>query len=82
MGKTVRKTKESLSKKKARAGKIGGLKTFETHGREHMAAIGAKGAVVFHSRYKLEPTHLNDFAIVRRETGEAVAFLSGLPFGR
>lgn len=77
---TVRKTKESLIRKRREAGRRGGLATHAKHGSEHMRTIGAKGAKVFHSRYRLEPVMLNDFAIVHRETGEVRAFLSGLPF--
>lgn len=77
---SVRKTKESLSRKRREAGRRGGLATHARHGSEHMRAIGAKGAKVFHSRYRLEPVNLNDFAIIHRDTGEVKAYLSGLPF--
>jgi hypothetical protein len=45
-----------------------------------MQKIGKKGARVFYERYKLEPAGTSDFAVVHRETGEVVAFLSGRPF--
>lgn len=80
MRKTVRDLQESLSRKRAAAGRRGGRATVARHGVEHMRTIGAKGAKVFHSRYKLEPVSLNDFAIVHRETGEVKNFLNGKPF--
>lgn len=80
MTKTVRDLKESLSRKRAAAGRRGGRATVARHGVEHMRSIGAKGAKVFHSRYKLEPVNQNDFAIVHRETGEVKNFLNGKPF--
>jgi len=69
-----------LSKKRSEAGRAGGLTTLARHGVDHFKRIGAKGARVFHLRYRLEPVYLNDFAIVKRETGEAVAFVSGKPW--
>lgn len=62
------------------SGRLGGLATLARHGHEHFSQIGRRGADVFHRRYKLEPFGLNDFAIVRRDTGETVSFLSGKVF--
>jgi hypothetical protein len=65
---------------KVKAGRAGGLRTLEKYGREHLSQIGKKGAAVFHKRYRFEAVDLNDFAIVRRDTREVIAFLSGRPF--
>lgn len=65
---------------KKSAGQRGGLATLARHGPEHFRQIGQRGAATFHRRYKLEPFGLNDFRIVRRETGETVSFLSGRVF--
>lgn len=76
----VRKINESLRKKKAAAGRAGGLSTVAKYGPDYMKEIGRRGAKVFHARYRLTPAGVNDFAIVNRETGEVKAFLNGLPF--
>jgi len=65
---------------KKSAGQRGGLATLAKHGREHFAKIGQRGAAEFHKRYRLDPFGLNDFAIVRRDTGDVISFLSGRPF--
>ncbi|HMV28540.1 MAG TPA: hypothetical protein PKE23_04090 [Anaerolineales bacterium] len=62
------------------AGRRGGLATLAKHGKDHFSKIGKRGAATFWKRYKFEPTGLNDFAIVKRETREVIAFLSGRPF--
>lgn len=69
-----------LSKKRSEAGRRGGLRTLAVHGHGHFKAIGRKGALVFHRRYKLEPVDQNNFAIVNRVTNEVKAFLNGVPF--
>ena len=69
-----------LSKKRADAGRRGGMRTLEKHGVDHFKKIGAIGARVFHRRYRLAPVGLDNFAIVNRETNEVKAFLNGLPF--
>ena len=68
---------EEQRNKKRQAGRLGGLKTLERRGREYFSTIGKRGADAFHKRYRLEPVYQNDFAIVRRETGEIVNYLSG-----
>lgn len=65
---------------KQSAGQKGGRATVEKHGREHMSRIGKRGAAVFWKRYEFQPTGLNDFAIVKRETREVIAFVSGRSF--
>jgi hypothetical protein len=65
---------------KAQAGRKGGFSTVQKYGREHMQQIGARGARTFWSRYRLAPAGTSDFAVIRRDTGEAVAFLSGRPW--
>jgi len=69
-----------MSNKKVSAGRRGGLATLARHGVEHFKKIGARGATVFHSRYKLVPVGQDDFAIVNRSTGEVKNFLSGSIF--
>jgi hypothetical protein len=69
-----------LSKKRSDAGRRGGFATLKRYGVQHFKVIGAKGARVFHLRYKFEPVGQNDFAIVNRRTNEVKAFLSGMPF--
>lgn len=80
MRKIVRGLKESLSRKRAAAGRRGGCVTVARYGVEHMQKIGAKGAKVFHSRYRLTPVGTSQFAVVHRETGEVKSFLDGMPF--
>lgn len=62
---------------KQQAGQLGGRATVARYGRTHMQAIGRKGAATFWQRYILFPMRQNDFAIVRRDTGEFVASLNG-----
>ena len=71
---------KSLSRKRAAAGRSGGLATLAKYGAAHMSAIGARGAKVFHSRYRLTPVGTSQFAIINRETNEVKAFLDGMPF--
>jgi general stress protein YciG len=66
---------------KQEAGKKGGLSTVRKHGKGHMSAIGKKGARVTWQRYHLQPAGTSDFAMVRKDTGEVIAFLSGKPWG-
>lgn len=58
---------------KAEAGSLGGKKTAERHGRQHMQAIGRKGAQVTWSKYQLIPLPLREFAMVDRVTRKIVA---------
>lgn len=60
---------------KRSAGRRGGLATLARHGRQHMQAIGRRGAQVFWRRYHLVPCDLADFAIVERETGKVINLL-------
>jgi hypothetical protein len=69
-----------LTRVRKEAGRRGGLATLARYGVDHFRVIGRKGARVFHSRYRLDPVGLDDFAIVNRETNEVKAFLSGAQF--
>lgn len=60
---------------KAQAGARGGKATAERHGRDHMAAIGRKGAAEFWHRYRVMPHGTNLFAIISRETGAVVGYM-------
>lgn len=80
MGTNLKKSLEEIRSDKRRAGKKGGEVTFSKYGKAHFRKIGMRGALAFHARYKLVPVNLNDFLIVNRETGAAVATLSGRPF--
>jgi len=62
---------------KKQAGQLGGRATVARHGREHMRKIGQRGAAITWSRYELRPVGMSDFAMVRKDTGEVKAFLSG-----
>ena len=62
------------------AGRRGGRATVAKHGKDHMSKIGKRGAAVFWKRYAFEPAGQSDFAIVKRDTREVIAFLSGRPF--
>jgi general stress protein YciG len=64
---------------KQQAGRKGGLATVARHGSEHMRAIGRRGAATFWKRYAMHPAGLSDFAIVKRENNEVIAFTSGRP---
>lgn len=57
---------------KSEAGRLGGKRTFEKYGSDHMRAIGKRGALVFHAKYQLVPVHMSEFAIVDRLTGKVV----------
>jgi len=59
------------------AGRLGGLATARRHGSEYMSEIGRKGADTLHSRYNMVPVLFNDFAYVKKDTGEIVALNSG-----
>ena len=53
---------------KSEAGRKGGLNTVKKHGRDHMRALGRKGAKAFHEKYNLVPVGINDFLIVDKVT--------------
>jgi hypothetical protein len=72
-------TELTLSQKRAIAGRKGGLRTVKRYGKRYMKRLARWGAHRMHSTYRLEPVLLNDFALVHRETGQAVALLSGRP---
>ena len=67
----------TLSQKRAIAGARGGKRTVKRHGKRWMKKIAELGAHTMHSKYRYEPVLLNDFALVERATGKAVALLSG-----
>lgn len=62
------------------AGKLGGQATAAKYGREHMRAIGRRGAAVTRERYTLKPAGVSDFAMIDRKTGQVKAWLSGRPW--
>jgi len=64
---------------KREAGSKGGKMTVKRYGKRYMKKLGRWGAHRMHATYRLEPTGLNDFALVHRETGEVKALLSGKP---
>jgi hypothetical protein len=62
---------------KQNAGRKGGLATLKKYGKRYFKRLGKWGAHRMHAIYKLTPVDLNDFALVNRETGKIVAYLSG-----
>jgi hypothetical protein len=68
---------QTLSQKRADAGRKGGKTTVKRYGKRHMKKLGRWGAHRMHATYRLEPVALNDFALVHRETGAVKAYLSG-----
>ncbi len=58
---------------KQKAGKAGGLATVRKHGKEHMQAIGKRGAATTWKRYALLPVDTSGYAMVDRKTGEVKA---------
>ena len=62
---------------KKSGGQMGGRATLARYGPDHMRTIGKRGATTFWKRYSLAPAGLSDFAIVRRETNEVIAYTSG-----
>ena len=59
--------------KKAIAGRLGGIKTVKTHGKEHMRKIGLKGADSTWSKYKIVPAGNSGYAMVERLTDKVIA---------
>lgn len=55
------------------SGRMGGKKTAERHGSEHMAAIGKRGSVTFWRRYTVRPLGTRGWQVVERATGRVVA---------
>lgn len=64
---------------KAQAGSLGGRATVARHGHDHMRIIGQRGAAATWQRYQLVPAGLSDLAMVRKDNGALIAFLSGDP---
>jgi hypothetical protein len=57
---------------------MGGLATLARYGPDHMRTIGKRDATVFWSRYSLKNLRgTSQFAIVKRDTSEVIAFTSG-----
>jgi general stress protein YciG len=61
------------------AGQRGGLATVAKHGREHMQAIGKRGAAVTWQRYQLSPVGQSGWAMVDRETNEVKTLINFIP---
>lgn len=59
---------------KSEAGRLGGLTTVRRHGKEHMQAIGKKGALAFHKLYSLKPYGTYQWAIVRRSDNVIIGY--------
>ncbi len=55
---------------KQKAGKLGGLRTVEKHGKEHMQEIGRRGAAATWRKYALMPVDSSGYAMVERSTGK------------
>jgi general stress protein YciG len=64
---------------KQTAGQIGGRATVARHGRDHMQAIGKRGAAVTWQRYQLSPIGQSGWAMVNRETREVKTFINYIP---
>lgn len=64
---------------KKQAGQIGGRATFQKHGKQHMQAIGKRGASVTWSRYHLSPVGQSGWAMVDRQTNEVKTFINYIP---
>lgn len=64
---------------KRQAGSKGGRATVAKHGREHMQAIGRKGATVTWTRYQLSPVGQSGWAMLDRETREVKTFINYIP---
>ncbi len=62
---------------KKQAGRKGGLATLARYGPDHMRTIGKRGAATFWKRYSLKPAGTSQFAIVKRDTSEVIAFTAG-----
>lgn len=55
---------------KQKAGRLGGLRTVEKHGKEHMRTIGRRGAATTWKRYAIMPVDSSGYALVERATGK------------
>jgi len=64
---------------KQSAGQRGGRATVARHGRQHMQAIGRRGAQAFWQRYHFVPAYYSAFAIVERNTAKMIALTNYTP---
>lgn len=64
---------------KQNAGSLGGRKTFERYGSEHMRNIGRRGAASTWQRYTLAPVGASGWAMVDRKTGKVKAVTGYTP---
>jgi hypothetical protein len=64
---------------KSQAGRKGGFACVAKHGREHMQAIGKRGAAVTWDKYHLAPIGQSGWAIVDRRTNEVKTFVNYIP---
>lgn len=62
--------------------KRGGLNLVAKRGREHMQAIGKRGAKTFWRRYTMKPAGQSGWAIVTRDTKQIVNFIGNVPFAK
>ena len=58
---------------KAQAGRKGGLATVKKHGKNHMAAIGRRGAETTQEQYMTVPVGTSQYALVNRQMKKIVA---------
>lgn len=65
--------------KKQKAGSLGGSRTVELYGREHMVAIGKNGGNKTKQLYYLQPAGTSGFFMRRRENDELVATVNIQP---
>ena len=68
------------NRKKAAAGRKGGLVTAGRYGPSHMAEIGRQGAQVTHEKYRMQPLGTSGWAMVDRDTDKVVAVMGTRPW--
>ena len=73
IGATARKAAMMGKTTKRQAGQLGGRATVARHGREHMQAIGRRGAAVTWTRYQIAPAGLSGYALVRKSDQKVIA---------
>lgn len=62
-----------MASNKRQAGSLGGRATVARHGREHMQAIGRRGAAELWRRYELVPAGTSGYALVRKSDKKVIA---------
>jgi hypothetical protein len=69
----------TLSAKRAAAGRKGGITTRERHGTKHFSAAGKKGAAATWGKYHLAPIGQSGWAMVDRKTSKVKTFVNFIP---